>query len=365
MSSNPYQSPAAPSLANRWQGQLSTSELIGLCRRVGTSLRSGVEVRRVWEFESQRGSARFRQATLTILDNVKQGETMTAGMKASNVFPPVMVAMVSIGEHTGKTDEALFKLAEHYEQQVSMQRQFLLGIIWPALQLTAAILVIGLLIYVFGEIANRTGSNPIDVTGLGLVGGRGVLIYFFVIAVVLSSIAASVYAVAKGWLGPQAVQWSMRIPVLGTCLRYMAMGRLTWSLGMALDAGMDAKRSVELSLVATQNPFYLSRSDAVIGIIANNQEFYEAFRDAGGFPDDFLLELETAEIAGTLSESLVRMSRQYDEKAKTTLQVLTWMATFGIWIMVAVILIILIFRLAMIYLSPMYDLLDDINKGKF
>src|SRR5436190_21967595 len=92
-----------------WQGQLSTSELIGLCRRVGTSLRSGVEVRRVWEFEAQRGSARFCQAMHTILDHVKQGETMTAGMEASGVFPPVMLAMVSIGEHTGKTDVALFK----------------------------------------------------------------------------------------------------------------------------------------------------------------------------------------------------------------------------------------------------------------
>jgi type II secretory pathway component PulF len=344
---------------------LSTSELIGLCRRIGTSLRSGIEVRRVWEHESQRGSTRFRHATATILEHVKQGETISAGMRAASAFPPVMLAMVEIGEHTGKLDEALLKLAEHYGRQRSLQGQFLLGIIWPALQLTVAILVIGLLIYVFGEIGNRTGSDPIDVTGLGLVGARGVVIYFLVVGAVLAAVALGALAVARGWLGPQAVQLAMKIPVLGACLKSMALTRLTWSLGMALDAGMDAQRSVELSLVATQNPFYLSRSDAVIAAIANNQEFYEAFRDAGGFPDDFLLELETAEIAGTLSESLVRMSRQYDDKAKMLLQVLVWGATIGIWIMVAAILIILIFRLAMIYLMPTYELLDDINKGRF
>jgi type II secretory pathway component PulF len=344
---------------------LSTRELIGLCRRVGTSLRSGIEVRRVWEHESQRGSARFRHAAVTTLEHVKQGETISTGMRAANAFPPVMLAMVEIGEHTGKLDEALLKLADHYERQRSLQGQFLLGIIWPALQLTVAILVIGLLIYVFGEIGNRTGSDPIDVTGLGLVGARGVVIYFLVVGAGLAAVALGALAVARGWLGPQAVQLAMKIPVLGACLKSMALTRLTWSLGMALDAGMDAQRSVELSLVATQNPFYLSRSEAVVAAIADNQEFYEAFRDAGGFPDDFLLELETAEIAGTLSESLVRMSRQYDDKAKTLLQVLVWGATVGIWIMVAIILIILIFRLAMIYLTPMYDLLDDINKGKF
>ena len=344
---------------------LSTGELIGLCRRVGTSLRSGIEVRRVWEHESQRGSRRFRDAMLVVLDHVKQGETVSAAMRAANAFPPVMLAMVEIGEHTGKLDEALLKLAEHYERQRSLQGQFLLGIIWPALQLTVAILMIGLLIYVFGEIGNRTGSDPIDVTGLGLVGARGVIIYFVVVGTTLAVIAAGIFAVIKGWLGPKAVQLAMRIPVLGACLKYMALSRLTWSLGMALDAGMDARRSAELSLVATQNPFFLSRSDAVTAAIAGNREFYEAFRDGEGFPDDFLLELETAEIAGTLSESLVRMSRQYDDKAKTLLQLLVWGATIGIWIMVSVILIILIFRLAMIYLTPMYDLLDDIDKGRF
>lgn len=344
---------------------LSTSELIGLCRRVGTSLRSGIEVRRVWEHESQRGSAPFRAATATILEHVKQGETISAGMRAASAFPPVMLAMVEIGEHTGKLDEALLKLAEHYERQRSLQGQFLLGIIWPALQLTVAILVMGLLIYVFGEIANRTGSDPIDVTGLGLVGARGVAIYFLMVGSVLGAIAFGIFAVARGWLGPQAVQLAMQIPVLGACLKSMALSRLTWSLGMALDAGMDAKRSAELSLVATQNPYYLSRSELVASAISDNREFFEAFRDAGGFPDDFLLELETAEIAGTLSESLVRMSRQYDDKAKTLLQLLVWGATIGIWIMVVAILIVLIFRLAMIYLTPTYKLLDDINKGRF
>jgi type IV pilus assembly protein PilC len=344
---------------------ISTNELIGFSRRVGTMLRSGVDVRRVFEQESGRGSQRYRPAMQVILEGVKQGESVAAGAKESGVFPPVALAMMEIGEHTGKLDAALFRLAEHYENQVRLQRQFLISIIWPAMQLSAAVLVIGLLIYVFGEIGSRTNSDPIDVTGLGLVGARGVLIYFLAIGAAFAGIATAVVAVAKGWLGPGAVQLAMRIPVLGAALRYMAMSRLTWALGMALDSGMEARRSVELSLLATQNPFYLSRAAAVDATIAGNREFYEAFRDAEGFPDDFLLELETAEIAGTLSESLVRMSQQYDEKARTALQVVTWTATFGVWILTATILIVLIFRLAWIYMAPTYQLLDDINKGKF
>jgi type II secretory pathway component PulF len=336
---------------------LSTSELIGLSRRVGTSLRSGIEVRRVWEHESQRGSTRFRHAMLTILEHVKQGETVSAAMRAAHAFPPVMLAMVEIGEHTGKLDEALLKLAEHYEHQASLRRQFFFGIAWPGLQLLAAILVISLLIYILDALGGtQLDGTPWDVTGLGLRGASGVAIFLTAIGVILGGGVTLVVAVLYGWLGPKPIQFAMKLPLIGSCLRHSAMSRLSWSLGMALDAGMDAKRSVELSLVATQNPFYLSRIDAVVGTIDDNREFYEAFRDAGGFPDDFLLELETAEIAGTLSESLVRMAREYNDRAKSALNLLTWACVIGIWLMMGTIMVALIFRLFYLaVLKPMDD----------
>src|SRR4051812_17850259 len=107
---------------------ISSAELIAFYRRVGMSLRSGIDARRVWEQEATRGSARYRAAAHTVLDHIKQGEAITAGMQAANFFPPVTLAMVEIGEHTGKLDEALARLGEHYERQVSLQRQFVIGI---------------------------------------------------------------------------------------------------------------------------------------------------------------------------------------------------------------------------------------------
>lgn len=339
---------------------LSTRDLIGLCRRVGMSLRSGIEVRRLWEHESQRGSPRHRRAALVILEYVKQGETISAGMRIAGAFPPVMLAMVEIGEHTGKLDEALLKLAEHYEQQASLRRQFFLGIAWPGLQLLAAVLVVSLLIYLLDALgATHLDGTPWDVTGLGLRGTSGVVIFLGAVVLLLGGLVTLVVAMLYGWLGTGPVQLAMRLPLVGPYLRHSAMSRLTWSLGMALDAGMDAKRSVELSLVATQNPFYLSRSEAVVSAIANHQEFYEAFRDAGGFPDDFLLEMETAEIAGTLSESLVRMAREFSERAGSALNALIWACVIAIWLVIGAIMVTLIFRLAyMVMIKPLYDALE-------
>jgi type II secretory pathway component PulF len=342
-------------------GRISKRELIGFCRRVGTSLRSGVGAVRVFEGESHRGSAAYRQAMTTVLGHVKDGDSITQGLHDSGYFPPVTLAMVEIGEHTGKLDEALARLAEQYDHQARMQRQLYLGIAWPSLQLLAGITIIGAMIYIFGVIGGATGSDPIDVTGLGLSGGRGALIYFLFLGFVFTAFATLVAAISKGWLGPWPVKVAMKLPLLGNALRHMALSRLTWSLGMALDAGIDAKRSSELAIMATQNPYYLSHTPEVVDTISRGQSFYEAFRDAEAFPQDFLDEMENAEIAGTLSESLVRMANEYSEKARHALQLFMGALTISIWVLFAAIMILLIFRMFMIYLSPIYEGLDALN----
>jgi len=339
---------------------ISTSELIGFCQRVGTMLRSGVDVRRVFEQESGRGSRRYRDAMHVVLDHVKQGDSVAVGAREANVFPPVMLAMMEIGEHTGKLDAALFRLAQHYENQVRLQWQFGIGIIWPVIQLSAAVVIIGLLIWILGAIGGtQLDGKPFDVTGLGLSGASGALIWFLSIALIGIAIGTVIFALLRGWFGPRPVRLAMHLPIIGPCLRYLALSRLTWALGMALDSGMEARRSVELSILATQNPYYLSRTDRVMAVIAKNREFYEAFRDAEGFPDDFLLEMETAEISGTLSEALVRMSQSYDEKAKTALQVFTWACTIAIWLLMGIIMVTMIFRLALMFIiKPLNDAIE-------
>jgi type IV pilus assembly protein PilC len=331
---------------------IRSREQIGFCRRVGTSLRSGVDMRRIWQFEAQQGSQRYRAAMATIGDEVQQGESLTAALRATEFFPPVTVAMVEIGEHTGKIDEALLRLADHYEHQADLQRQFLFGIAWPALNLLVAILVVGLLIYVFGAI----GNTSVDITGLGLAGGRGAAIYFLAVGAIAAGFAAAIMAIAKGWLGPAPVRFAMRLPLLGPALQHTAMCRLAWSLGMALDAGMNAKRSAELAILSTQNPYYLARTPMVLATLSRNDPFYQAFRDADGFPPDFLRELENAEIAGTLSESLVRMAREYNERARTALRAVTFVAMGGVWVGIASIMIALIFRLFLkAYMGPIWE----------
>jgi type II secretory pathway component PulF len=268
--------------------------------------------------------------------------------------------LVEVGEKTGRLDEVLFGLADHYSHLVTLRRTFLIGIAWPSIQLFVAICVIGLLIYVLGMIGGGPTGEPIDILGFGLVGGRGLAIYVFLVLLVFGGGTLALIALLRGWFGTAPLRTAMQVPVAGGYLRSSALSRFAWTLSLALDSGLDARRGMNLALRSTQNPFYTSQLEAVDQSLAAGNEFHESLRITGMFPDDFLNSLETAEISGTHGESLGRLAQEYRTRATTAAAALTMMATVAVWVGVAAFIIVMIFRLAAFYIGTLNDALQGI-----
>src|SRR5688572_10300508 len=128
---------------------ISTRRLAQFCRRVGVSLKAGIDLRKVLDREVERAARGERRGLTQIRQAVAGGSSLDAAFATSNgLFPPMVHGMVRVGEQSGRMDEAFLKLAEHYERQLSLRRTFLAGIIWPMIQLGAAIFVVGLVIWI-------------------------------------------------------------------------------------------------------------------------------------------------------------------------------------------------------------------------
>lgn len=346
---------------------ITSKELIGLCQRVGQSLRAGVEIRRVWQMESNRGGASHKQHMEAIFRHVSAGGTVADAMRAcGGYFPPLTCQMVEIGEKTGQLDGVLLKLAKYYEQQETLKKSFYLGIAWPMLQLLAATFVIAGVIWISGMIGSfmgAPGAGGVDILGLGLTGGWGAILFLLSVATVAGGVILAVNALLRGWFGPAPLQLAMRLPVLGSCLEAFALSRLTWSFALGLESGMDARRVVELAVAATQNAHYEQHATAISTGVGRGQTFHESFAQTNAFPEDFLNSLETAEIAGTTNESLLRLAQQYEEKANEAMRYVTMACTAATFVLVALVMILAIFRLAMFVFQPYRDAMDMINNG--
>lgn len=338
---------------------ISSKDLIGLCQRVGQSLKAGVEVRRVWQMESQHGSVTHRQHMESILRHVASGGTVADALRAcGGYFPPLTCQMAEIGEKTGQLDGVLLKLAAYYEQQEALKRSFYLGIAWPMLQLVAATFVIAGVIWISGMI-----GAGVDIIGLGLTGGWGALLFLLSVATVAGGIFLAINALLRGWFGPAPLQIAMRLPVLGTCLESFALSRLTWSFALGLESGMDARRVVELAVAATQNAHYEQHAATISAGVGRGQTFFDSFQQTHAFPQDFLYSLETAEIAGATSEALLRLAKQYEDKAHEAMRYVTMACTAATFVTVALVMILAIARLAFFVFQPYREAIDMLNNG--
>ena len=163
----------------------------------------------------------------------------------------------------------------------------------------------------------------------------------------------------RGWFGSAPLAFAMRIPVLGSSLRLLSLSRFAWSFGMAIDAGMDALKSAQLGLSSTQNPMFMSYEGQILDGLARGRQFHEVLGAAGVFPDDFLDVIETAEISGTLTESLNRLSEDYQERAATAFRALSVVGGIAVMLMVGGMIIVCAISLIMkLYIGPIYDALD-------
>lgn len=130
-------------------------------RTLGTLLGSGVPVLQALTIVRETtGNVVVGNLVATLHDGVKEGENLTAPLRASNLFPPIIVGMVDIGEQTGALPDMLMKVAEGCDEQVDNAVSALTSLLEPIMIVFLAVVVGSLVIAMFLPI-------------LGLVNGPG------------------------------------------------------------------------------------------------------------------------------------------------------------------------------------------------
>ena len=276
--------------------------------------------------------------------DLRKGNQLHAAMKEQAAFfPPLLIAMTNAGEVTGSLDRTLIALADYYDERVKLYKEFLSRITWPMIQLFAAVNILALLLMVIGTLGIA------DITGLGLgTGLPGVLkLYAYVIAFGLM-IVAMIIGFQKNVAGVQnLVPVLYKFPVAGTALQTITLSRFCWTLALSLEAGVDPIRSIHLGLDATDSEYYRSAKDDIEKSIRGGSDMGEALLATGVFPDEFITEIEVAEMSGTDAEAMHHLAAQYDIRAKSAMRTLASFASGLVWALVVIGMVVLILRMLM------------------
>ena len=111
-------------------------------RTLGTLLDNGVPILQSLSIVRETiGNVIYRNVIEASEKEVERGESLSASLQRSGVFPALITHMLAIGEESGKPHEMLMKLSEYYETEMDKQLERVAGIVGPLMILIMALAV--------------------------------------------------------------------------------------------------------------------------------------------------------------------------------------------------------------------------------
>jgi type IV pilus assembly protein PilC len=133
------------------------------CRTLGTLVSSGVPILQALTIVKETaGNVIIADAVNAVHESVKEGETITAPLEASGVFPPMVISMVDVGEQTGALPEMLLKIADNYDDEVDNAVAAMTSLLEPIMIVFLAVIVGSIVIAMFLpliDMMNNMGSS--------------------------------------------------------------------------------------------------------------------------------------------------------------------------------------------------------------
>jgi type IV pilus assembly protein PilC len=115
------------------------SAVARFCRVFGTLTRSGVPILSSLDIVCNTvGNQVIANAIAGAKAEIQQGGMMSLALQKANVFPPLAIQMISIGEETGELDAMMMKVADFYEDEVEQAVKALTSIIEPLMMVGIA-----------------------------------------------------------------------------------------------------------------------------------------------------------------------------------------------------------------------------------
>jgi type IV pilus assembly protein PilC len=119
-------------------------------RTLGTLVSSGVPILQALTIVKETsGNVIIGSAVAAVHESVKEGETITAPLESSGVFPPMVISMVDVGEQTGALPEMLMKIADNYDEEVDNAVAAMTSLLEPIMIVFLAVIVGSIVIAMF------------------------------------------------------------------------------------------------------------------------------------------------------------------------------------------------------------------------
>jgi len=300
------------------RGKPTNSDLMMFSRQMYTITKAGVPLLRgLRGLQAAMHNDVLRDALADIVSSLESGRDLgTSFARHDNIFPPLYVNMVRVGEATGTLDTAFLRLCDYLSMEQDVHDRVKSALRYPLIVVGAVIIAIGIIsvkvIPAFAPVFRVLG-NDIPLPTRLIMGASSITQHYWWLILLL---AGAGFIGARAYISTDAgrYQWHralLKMPLVGSLLHEAILARVTRSLAICLSAGIPALQALGTIARTTGNDCVSEAILRLRDMVERGESISRAAATAGLFPALVVQMIAVGEETGELSELLGEVAEHY------------------------------------------------------
>jgi general secretion pathway protein F len=309
-------------------GGVRYSELIAAIRQLATLLSAGLPLISAFDaMLAQMKGGRLNRVLARVRERINEGASLAEALREhSRVFDQTTVALVEAGEESGTLELVMERLADFGEQRIELRRKVLSSLAYPLLMLITGIVVLFFLMtYVIPKVTRIffEMEQALPWPTILLIRVSDVLQqYWWIYVPGVLIVLALAYRLLRTKRGRElADRYALRIPLIGTLIRYSAIARFARTLGTLISNGVPLFQALLIVRNAVTNSVLAEAVDTVAEKVRQGESMAEPLARSGVFPPTTVQMIDSGEQSGTLGAMLLKVADSLEGSLAASLSV--------------------------------------------
>lgn len=340
-------------------GKPGLSDLILFSRQMYALVKSGVPIIRGLTLiaDSTRNPI-FSECLSSVVDDLESGRTFSGALaRHPEIFGPLYINIVRVGEETGKLEESLLRLYQYFDQDKVTLEKIKSALFYPITVIVAIILAVMFLmakvIPKFAEIFQQFNLDLPIQTRIIIAISNFIADFWWLLAM----LAVAGIVGARQYVKTEAGRYNwhrmkLNIPNIGDIIRRATLARFSRSFAMANSAGVPILQGLTITSKAVDNDYVEAKIRKMRTEVERGETITRAATSTELFTPLVIQMLAVGEETGQIDEMMVEVADFYEREVAYDVDNITKI----IEPILTVILGLMVLILAMGIFLPMWDL---------
>lgn len=302
--------------------KISAQDKIIFAKNLSVMIAAGLPIVKSLEILSrQTNNKKFRKIVISLMNSIQKGDLLSEAMKKySNVFSELFIAMVKVGEESGKLNESLKIIGEQIEKDHILAKKIKGAMIYPIIILIAMIIIgIFMFIYVVPTLVSTFTELNIELplsTRVIILISNALTGHPIISFIILLSAALTVLWFLRTQRGKNILGGLLlRLPLISPIVKKINSARTSRTLASLIGSGVNILDALFITKDVLQNEHYKQILAQAGKEVQKGMPISKSFKEAGRFYPVLLGEMmAVGEETGKMSEMLERLAAFYEQE---------------------------------------------------